>query len=263
MADALIMRRGGGRGASFTFKNVTSELLLPESAKDNTVTIVSATAVNNVYVGEVAPTSGMQNGDVWASIAPQGIDVEAVSKPKVVMRLGAIFQYNGAAWVQRKAFIWNNAQWTVTQLYCFYYPSELCVPVTGGWEFNYSAGANAYVNSGRLFFSYNSGSYNTARASTANKIQVGGYKYLHALMYYTTYQWNTNEDSMGFTDTKFGNYSAYARAVSIGTTEAEYTLDVSAAPEDYMAYLMIRAMSKTSATTAGTARVSAVWMTYE
>ncbi len=262
MAEALIMRRGGGKGASFTFNHVTSELLLPASAKDNTVTLISSTPVNHVFIGEVAPTASLQAGDVWATLSPQGIDVEALSKPKVLVRIGTVFQYIGSAWVEQKSFIWNNAKWTVTQMYCFYYPGELCVPITGGWEFNSASVANAYVRDGYLYFSYGTGSYNTARATTANPIQVGGYKYLKFRGYYTTYPNNTNEETVGFSDSKYGSFTT-ARAVSFTTTEAEYALDVSGLPANYAAYLLIRIMSKTSATTAGTVRITRVWMAYE
>lgn len=119
MAQAMIMRRGGGgsRVGALAVTAVANYASLPATPTLYQMCIVSATAVNDVYVTNAAPASPVA-GDVQILVSASSVQPVPADKNGAVMLYPVnAYQYTGSAWVLRDLYTWTGTAWVVPARY--------------------------------------------------------------------------------------------------------------------------------------------------
>lgn len=136
-ASGRIIRRGGGvkGGDSITFIRVDLESALPPTAAEDTIAILSTTAINKVYVAPTRPATGSVSGDVWiegikSSMYPINVD----DTNFIYVHLSAVCQqYINGAWATKQIRIFKSAAWH-SFTFIYYNYGDVSSAITGDWS---------------------------------------------------------------------------------------------------------------------------------
>ena len=164
---------GGGGGGGFTFKVVRYDTTPSGTAKENTIAVVSETAISGwVMQAEEPSVMAEDDGFVWIQVATQSdvafyVDKKQYLKvyPKVVK------QYVDGAWSNVEAYAYQSGEWVAfsSALIFLCKEGDECVAVTGGW-----AGANVKNNGDSLLFNGTINANSKVWFQTLNKISIQG-----------------------------------------------------------------------------------------
>ncbi len=117
-----IFNYGGGSAAvQLNIKAYESLLMLPATAEDGTVGVITTTAIGNIYTQPEQPSTPA-SGDVWAktNIVNAG-SVNLLTKGSLVVCVETVFQYNGNTWDKKDFRIWKNNTWTQVSVSLYSY----------------------------------------------------------------------------------------------------------------------------------------------
>ena len=131
MSEGYII--GGGGGAlNFRVIAVSSELLLPATAKENTIAVITDTAITSYVFSSTAPTSPAV-GMVWfATGTASTVGFNAVKKNGLWVYPTGCQQYVSGAWVSKTAQTYQNGAWQNWRTY-LYANGDQYTDITGGW----------------------------------------------------------------------------------------------------------------------------------
>lgn len=144
----MVTGSGGGTGAAI---KVISASVLPASAKENTICVISDTPVGAVTVGNAEPASPSA-GDVWATVGYASNGSFAVtSKPIVTVYPVICKQYIADTWAEKLCYTYKNGAWLLWEVYLYDAGDEF-IDITGGWNIVGTAGSKGtdYINIGTL-----------------------------------------------------------------------------------------------------------------
>nr|DAI03424.1 MAG TPA: hypothetical protein [Caudoviricetes sp.] len=135
---AIGRTNAGGGGSSLNFKviAVSSELLLPATAKENTIAVITDTAITS-YVFAPAEPETPTDGTVWFAMGTSSFtSFNAIKKNSLWVYPTNCKQYVSDAWVQKTAYTWMNEKWNVWKPPAkqLYWNGDKCVTVTGDWK---------------------------------------------------------------------------------------------------------------------------------
>lgn len=214
MSDAMIMRRSAG-GASLKVITVTGADGLPESAKEDTIAVVTMMPIGEVYAQEAEPgmtASGILEmlpvGSIWITPEYAVHSVNLVKKGAIRIGIGAVYQLEGDVWNKAEAYIYQMGEWhLIRKLKYLYNAGDQCQGVSGGWK---KMSGTLTVNEDSLHIKGSTG-----RIATTNLI-----------------------DTTGFTEIEFDvmcNSSSARTQVGIGTSQTAFKASEQAilASEEY------------------------------
>lgn len=108
MADGMIIRRGGGAGATLVIMTADHEAMLPASAKEDTIAVICAGS-GTVYVQEAIPEAA--EGDIWITAEDKVYDINLVKKGSIMIGIGNVYQYTEGEWTEKDAYIFRDGKW--------------------------------------------------------------------------------------------------------------------------------------------------------
>lgn len=131
---------GSGTGASLNFSAATYESadVLPESAKENAIAVVTNTQMPSWIFSPFEP-SNPENGMVWFGCGDtSSYNFNALKDNSIVIYLNVVKQYVDGEWVQKTAYIYQNGVWSnfsmeVTLTEYDLFNGQDNTEVTGGW----------------------------------------------------------------------------------------------------------------------------------
>ncbi len=112
MGDCYITRRGSGSGGlNFNVIAYASELLLPATAKENTIAVITETPITGWSFAASTPASPYE-GMVWFSTANVTVkSFNAVKKNELLVYPNKASQYVNGMWVEKIALHYQNGVW--------------------------------------------------------------------------------------------------------------------------------------------------------
>ena len=197
---------GGSGGLNFEVKAFASADALPQSARENTIAVVTDTPISSWVMSAEQPAGA--EGMVWIEVATvSDVAFYADKKQQVKVYPVSVSQYIDGAWASLDAFIYQNAAW-VAFASAFdgwlYYMGEQYVDITGGWV---QANGTLTVNEDSLALCGIS-STNHGYAATTKQINTTGFSTLEMVV---------------------KTASAQAAYIGLGTSQMEYSAKTSVA----------------------------------
>lgn len=107
----------GGGSLNFTVIAVASEDALPETAKENTIAVITDTAITSWVFSATAPETP-EAGMVWILTSTAStVGFNAVKKNGLWVYPSSVQQYIDDAWVSKTAKTWQDGAWVDWALY--------------------------------------------------------------------------------------------------------------------------------------------------
>ena len=128
---------GGGGGLNFAVKAYASESTLPATAKENTIAVITETAIAS-WIVDVKEPENPAAGMVWIEVGTESeVAFNLMKKNAIYIYPASVKQYAGSTWADVDAFIYQGGSWAqfsqiVTDVYLFN-NGDTCDAVTGGW----------------------------------------------------------------------------------------------------------------------------------
>ena len=123
---------GGGSDLNFKVISVASESALPSSAAENTIAVITTTAITSYVFSSTAPTSPTE-GMVWfATGTASGVGINAIKRNGLWVYPAGCQQYVSGTWVSKTAKTYTSGAWAGMEIY-LYNAGDQCVGITGGW----------------------------------------------------------------------------------------------------------------------------------
>lgn len=173
MATGRTNAGGGGSSLNFKVIVVASELLLPATAKENTIAVITDTAITSYVFSVSAPTSPAE-GMVWVATGTASVvGFNALKKNNIQLYPSGCQQYISGVWTVKKAVTWQNNAWQSWEEY-LYNHGDQCNELTGGWaSFSRTDKNVVSFEADHIFMSaaYVASNYG-ATVCSANKIDV-------------------------------------------------------------------------------------------
>lgn len=133
MGEAFLYGSGGGAvGLNFEIKAYSSEDSFPETAKENTIAVITDTPITS-YAFSVEEPSEPVEGLLWIKTGTASrVEFNLLKKNTVMTYPVSAYQYEGGAWVMKTAKTYQNGAWQDWITYAFY-QGDTCDGLTGGW----------------------------------------------------------------------------------------------------------------------------------
>lgn len=128
------MTGNGGSGLNFDVKAYTSVDLLPESSRENTIGVVTDTAITG-WVMQAEQPAGVE-GMVWIEVAAASdVAFFADRKQQVKLYPKSVKQYVGGAWSNMDAYVYQGGAWVQfsKEMFMLFDNGDQCTSITGGW----------------------------------------------------------------------------------------------------------------------------------
>ena len=123
----MIFNMTGGAGLNFKVKAYASELLLPATAAENTIAVITETAISS-YVFSADEPEAPDEGMVWFAVGTSSsAEFNALRKNELNIYPLSAKQYVSGAWVDVEAKIHQHGEWMDLE--------ETLLPPTTGWSF--------------------------------------------------------------------------------------------------------------------------------
>jgi len=225
-----------GGGAKLNIKAYASALLLPASAKEGAVGVITSTALGDVYALSSAPASPVA-GDIWllvgaSSVAPIALTDEFKLYPTQVT------QYNGTTWDQRISYVYTGGAWVPLSTALYDYGTFILAnDIDTIQTINGSIGkASDHIT------------VTASRGEGIDAIAVGGFDVpidvtnLSAIKAYINQTYSASPGGVYLGLSVGKNTSFQASAASTSTGVKTLTIDVSALSGNY--YVMLKAYNQ-------------------
>lgn len=122
---------GGGSDLNFKVIAVASESALPSTAAENTIAVITTTAITSYVFSSTAPTSPAE-GMVWfATGTASAVGFNAIKRNGLWVYPTGCQQYVSGAWVQKTAKTCKGGKWTEWTTY-LYNRGAINTDITGG-----------------------------------------------------------------------------------------------------------------------------------
>lgn len=262
MSTAFLHGNGGGAGLNFAVKAYDTVDLLPSTARENTIAVITETIANWVFAAS-APESPADN-DLWIEVGKTSdVAFNALKKNGLYVYPASCKKYLSGEWASVEAFIYYNGAWTqfseIVTIVNLYDAGEEYEAVTGGWT-NTGWSDNVYgINASGIYASYMmvTGAYSnnyskTSVVGTVNKINLAKITKLYANIEVS----NTGLVYLGLCESRDVHELA---ASATQSTAGQYTfeVDVSSLTGDY--YVVVFATGSSAYGYSPVGKVTKVW----
>lgn len=179
---------GGNMPLDFSVEAYDSELLLPATARKNTIAVFTDTPITGWAFdieAPAAPTAGM----VWFyTTASSSVAFNAVRKNEIAVYPAYARQYVNGAWVDKTAKTYQNGEWVDWRVYA-YNKGNVYQELTGGWSKSaMTTGSSDPVVPTVVFaaeemrMSVKGATYATGGIYTEKSIDLTPYKEIHCII---------------------------------------------------------------------------------
>ncbi len=160
---------GGGSALNFKVIAVSSEPLLPATAKENTIAVITTTPITSYVFASTAPTSPTE-GMVWfATGTASTVGFNAIKRNGLWVYPTGCQQYVSGAWEQKTVKTYRNSAWVDWWNGYLYDSGNEYDFVTGGWS------TTGYSMSGYSISAATKGAAEiTFASSTASNLNLQG-----------------------------------------------------------------------------------------
>lgn len=167
---------GGGSNLNFKVISVASESALPSSAAENTIAVITTTAITSYVFASSAPTSPAE-GMVWfATGTASAVGFNAIKRNGLWVYPTGCQQYVSGAWVSKTAKTYRDGAWVDWWDGYYYKDGNQEIVVTGGWsKYALNSGVNKVTfDASEIHFDvqYQDGAGYGGSICTKNKIDV-------------------------------------------------------------------------------------------
>lgn len=176
----MIFNMTGGIPLNFKVKAYASADLLPATAAENTIAIITETPISE-YMFSVEQPENPVDGMVWVATGTGSpSEFNALKKNGLQVYPQSAMQYIGGAWENVTAKSYQNGEWVVWWDGTLFNLGDQYEHVTGGWQqFKLSSGATLTIGTTIVYSAGANESQKMALARTVNLIPFGGYKTLY------------------------------------------------------------------------------------
>ena len=213
---------GGGGGLNFSVKAYASESVLPNTASENTIAVITDTAITSWVLDVKEPESPVV-GMVWIEVGTESaVAFNALKKNVLAAYPVWVRQYSDGAFADRYAFIYQNGAWVqfseiVTEYVVF--DGTNTADYVGGWSSDVSSGELSVAAGG-------SKGWIAGKNLCSNvAIDISQYSTMHIVV-------NNYNDVGTFGIGTTNANGSYDKSVSIASA-TEYTIDVSDIDGEY------------------------------
>lgn len=194
---------GGGAGLNFTVKAYASLDVRPASANENTIAVITDTAVPEWAISATEPSEPI-SGMLWIFSDTSGsVHFNALKKNSIVIFPGSVMQFVNGSWKYVDAYIFQNGQWVQFALAWdgyYFRDGEQYMEITGGWSSDgWSSTGTATV--GSILEVSSSGAFKPAYIGTASPVDL------------------TKVDTLYFDSTTGKNGKSYSAYLYVSTTK--------------------------------------------
>lgn len=251
---------GGSGGLNFEVKAFASADALPQSARENTIAVVTDTPISSWVMSAEQPTGA--EGMVWIEVAAASdVAFYADKKQQVKLYPKSVKQYVSGAWTNMDAYVYQGGAWVEFsstwngELYVY---GDQWETITGGWIIDgQTQAANTVTFQDQDIMIAARANYRSV-VSTANKIDTTGYNTLYfrlsgriATLTYMQISTEKHGDIGNQTDPG-GSVAKTQISSQTLAEETDFALDISAATEPV--YVHFRQQNE------GTVYIHKVWM---
>ena len=231
---------GGGGGLNFSVKAYASESSLPASASENTIAVITETAITG-WVADVKEPESPTDGIVWIKVGTESeVPFNALRRNVIAIYPVSVLQYTNGEFANMNAFIYQNGAWVqfseiVTELY-LYYSGEQYTGVTGGWK-----ALDAYTLKETYINLTVAAQYAGRQAFTLSPVDMSGYSKLNV----EVTNWskvcylginNTKPNDYVWNDPNFSNQTD-CEAITEITANGTVSLDISSMSGSFYVWL--------------------------
>lgn len=215
----------------------------PASPKENTLWINTDVAIGEYIISQATPTTradgtALQAGDVWIEHGGTSeLEINALKKNGIYIRMLAVAQWSGSAWVRKEAQLYKNGSWSAF-VWKLYDNGDEVEVTTGGWSLvsNYNS---EYTESrtNEYIYLYTSSVSNHKQGffCTENTIDLTNFNTITAVHTYKQNSYglfkpiavHTDRDAPSKND-DFVAYTGFSYKYDYEGTKETFTLDVSA-----------------------------------
>ncbi len=263
MGQAMMLRRGGSGGGAMdmVLTAISSSLLLPASAPNGTVAIVTTATIGKLWVGKTAPSSGMVAGDVYirtTGVLSFGLPVAL--EERFVIYPAAVYQYASGAWAMMRAYYRIGGAW-VNSAFVVYSEGD---KVSGTWVGSSTGTAGRWLTDNATNFvvgcTGNNSSTTFQYATNSVALDVTEHTTMHVLCD-VVHPGPSNAQYVGIGLANAGNTTFVAiKYAAVGTfSDLELTLDITALTGSYRPQVQAGVWGNESYTRSIT--VKRVWFT--
>ena len=102
---------GGGGGLNFSVKAYVSESSLPSTASENTISVITDTAITG-WIADVKKPEGQVDGIVWIKVSAESeVPFNATRRNVLAIYPVSVLQYTNGEFANMDAFIFQNGTW--------------------------------------------------------------------------------------------------------------------------------------------------------
>lgn len=174
----MIFNMTGGISLNFKVKAYASELLLPETARENTIAVITTAPISGYQISADEPANP-EEGYVWISTGTvSGTPISVVKKNPLIIYPAYAWQYTDGAWAAVTAKTYQNGAWMdwITYLYT---AGNVYEELTGGYtSFVNRGGGYARIETDgmKMQTTFSSYYYPSSGFHTTNAIDLTKYK---------------------------------------------------------------------------------------
>lgn len=221
---------GGGASLNFGVKAYSTEsVLLAATPKENTIGIITTTAINGWEFAAVEPMEPVE-GMVWISTGTSSpVQFNALKKNEIAVYPLSVKQYVSGAWVDKTAKSYQGGKW-VDWIVWLYNKGDEFTSLTGGWEEKHygtdSTKKGIVKGADRITVSIarTSGVHQESIAGTVNAVDLANVNFIRANIAGYTSNGSAKYNRIGVYADSIREPAAYANPGADGTVE----LDISA-----------------------------------
>lgn len=119
---------------NFEIKAYESELLIPETTRENTIAVVTETPITAYTIAASEPTAPVE-GMVWIMTDDAlNVSFSATMQNPVLVNPSSVRQYVGGAWERKTAKLYQNGAWIVLGVVYLYNEGDRCAELTGDYR---------------------------------------------------------------------------------------------------------------------------------
>lgn len=230
MAQAFLHFGGaGGTGADFNIEACVSADALPQNAAENTMAVISPTAVTGYRISRDMPEEASE-GMVWIRT---GEESETAFEAAEALEVRPLYvkQFVDGCWVNRETWIRQQDVWHCLSVWCLYDRGDGSEDVTGGWTVGEGSG-DAMLEEERIVLMTTSSSKARIHVVTQNPVNLTDFRTLRARVTLTHNDDNSrmNLCRLGYGETANVSLASTATKVEAevyGTGQREFSYDIS------------------------------------
>lgn len=130
----MIFNNTGGSALNFSVKAYESELLIPETARENTIAVVTETPITAYTIAASEPAAPVE-GMVWI-MTDDALDVSfsATMRNPVLVNPSSVRQYVNGAWERKTAKLYQSGAWMALGVVYLYNEGDRCTDLTGNYR---------------------------------------------------------------------------------------------------------------------------------